>query len=49
MNELEKCMAGEYYNCRDQMFLDVKSRARELLTVGNPCRVIRSINQDEIR
>lgn len=31
MNELEKCMAGEYYNCHDEIFLDFKARARELL------------------
>ena len=31
MTEFEKCMAGEYYNCHDQIFLDFKSRARELL------------------
>lgn len=31
MTELEKCMAGEYYNCHDKIFLDMKSNARKLL------------------
>jgi len=24
MNELEKCMAGQYYNCHDKIFLEFK-------------------------
>lgn len=35
MNELEKCMAGEYYNCHDKIFLDLKSHARKLLQEYN--------------
>lgn len=31
MNELEKCMAGETYNCHDPVFLEFKAHARELL------------------
>lgn len=31
MTELEKCMAGEIYNCHDKTFLDFKSRTRKLL------------------
>ena len=31
MNELEKCMAGEIYNCHDDIFLEYKKSARELL------------------
>lgn len=31
MTELEKCMAGEYYNCHDKIFLKFKQDARELL------------------
>lgn len=31
MNEYEKCMAGEYYNCHDKIFLEFKSSARKLL------------------
>ena len=31
MTELEKCMAGEYYDCHDKIFLDFKSNARKLL------------------
>ena len=35
MTELEKCMAGEYYNCHDKFFLDIKSHARTLLQKYN--------------
>lgn len=31
MTELEKCMAGEYYNCHDRVFLEYKNTARRLL------------------
>lgn len=31
MTELEKCMAGECYNCHDEIFLEFKARARALL------------------
>ncbi len=30
-NELEKCMTGEYYDCHNEIFLEYKTRARELL------------------
>lgn len=33
MNELEKCMAGEYYDCHHDIFLEYKRRSRELLAV----------------
>lgn len=35
MTELEKCMAGEYYNCHDKIFLNIKSHARKLLQEYN--------------
>lgn len=35
MTELEKCMAGECYNCHDKIFLDFKSRATKLLKKYN--------------
>ena len=35
MNELEKCLAGLNYNCHDEIFLEFKRRARELLTAYN--------------
>lgn len=35
MTELEKCMAGEYYDCHDQIFLDFKGQARKLLQEYN--------------
>lgn len=31
MTESEKCMAGEFYNCHDRIFLDYKANARKLL------------------
>lgn len=31
VTELEKCMAGECYDCHDKIFLDFKARARKLL------------------
>ncbi|KFI54055.1 sugar O-acetyltransferase [Bifidobacterium callitrichos] len=31
MNELDKCMAGEIYDCHDAIFLDYKNTARRLL------------------
>ena len=35
MTELEKCMAGEYYNCHDKVFLDFKEKTRKLLKQYN--------------
>lgn len=35
MNELEKCMAGECYDCHDEIFLGYKSDARNLLSQYN--------------
>lgn len=35
MNELEKCMMGEYYNCHDEIFLEFKGLARKLLREYN--------------
>lgn len=35
MNELEKCLAGEYYDCHDPIFLHFKARARELVKEYN--------------
>lgn len=31
MNELEKCMAGEWYDCHNEIFLEYKNQARNLL------------------
>lgn len=33
--ELEKCMAGENYDCHDQIFLEYKTKARKLLLQYN--------------
>lgn len=35
MTELEKCLAGEHYNCHDKIFLGFKSHARTLLQKYN--------------
>ena len=35
MNEREKCLAGQIYNCHDKVFLDYKNRSRELLSIYN--------------
>ena len=35
MNELEKCMAGEWYDCHNEIFLEYKNHARELLAKYN--------------
>lgn len=35
MNELEKCMAGEWYDCHDKIFHAYKSNARTLLAQYN--------------
>ena len=31
MTELEKCMAGEWYDCHDPVFLEFKSKTHRLL------------------
>lgn len=35
MTELEKCLAGECYDCHDQVFLEFKGHARKLLKEYN--------------
>lgn len=35
MNELEKCMAGQWYDCHDEIFLEYKRNARSLLAQYN--------------
>ena len=35
MTELEKCMAGEYYDCHNHVFLEFKGHARKLLKEYN--------------
>lgn len=37
MTELDKCLAGEYYDCHDAVFLEYKRNARQLLTKYNAC------------
>ena len=33
--ELEKCMAGEWYDCHDKVFLEFKSKTHRLLMKYN--------------
>lgn len=35
MNELEKCMAGEIYDCHNEIFLEYKKKTSELLAIYN--------------
>lgn len=35
MTELEKCMAGKFYNCHDKVFLQFKEQSKQLLSVYN--------------
>lgn len=35
MNKLEKCMAGKWYDCHDEIFLEYKNTARKLLAQYN--------------
>lgn len=35
MDELEKCLAGQNYNCHDKIFLELKRKSRELLLKYN--------------
>lgn len=35
MTELEKCMAGEIYNCHDEIFLQFKEKSKEQLSIYN--------------
>ena len=35
MRELDKCLAGESYNCHDEIFLKFKAKARRLVTQYN--------------
>ena len=35
MRELDKCLAGELYNCHDEIFLKFKAKARRLVTQYN--------------
>ena len=35
MTELEKCMAGEWYDCHDKVFLEFKNKTHRLLMKYN--------------
>ncbi len=47
-SELEKCMAGEYYDCHDEVFLEYKKNARMLLTQYNALGYDRKTRKAEV-
>lgn len=48
MNELEKCMAGELYDCHHEVFLDFKNKTRTLLTQYNQLQYNQKKEKTEI-
>lgn len=46
--ELEKCMAGEIYNCHDDIFLDFKKTARKLLKEYNSLSYEQKLEKREV-
>ena len=48
MKELDKCMAGEFYNCHDKIFLEFKSNARNLTAKYNALAYDQKIERLEI-
>ena len=48
MNELEKCIAGEFYNCHDKIFLEFKSKARNLTAKYNSMNYDQKVERLEI-
>jgi len=48
MTELEKCMRGEIYNCHDEIFLEYKKNARDLLAAYNRLLYDQKTQKNEI-
>ena len=48
MTELEKCMAGENYDCHDEIFLEMKREARKLLQEYNRLQYDQKKEKQEI-
>lgn len=48
MTELEKCMAGEIYNCHDKLFLQFKERSKELVMAYNELPYMEKAKKQEI-
>lgn len=48
MTELERCLAGEYYNCHDLVFLEMKGWARSLLQRYNSLQYGRKEEKEAI-
>lgn len=46
--ELEKCMNGEWYDCHDPVFVEFKTKARELLTRYNTLQYEAKIDKYEL-
>ena len=40
--EMEKCLAGEWYDCHNQVFLDLKTRTHKLLMKYNSLQIGRA-------
>lgn len=48
MNELEKCMAGEWYDCHNDIFLEYKDKARTLLAQYNALSYSQKAEKTEV-
>lgn len=48
MTDLEKCMAGEIYNCHDKIFLQFKERSKELVMAYNELPYMEKTKKQEI-
>lgn len=48
MKELEKCMAGQLYNCHDEVFLEFKEKTKKLLNVYNALSYGEKVEKKEV-
>lgn len=48
MKELEKCMAGQLYNCHDGVFLEFKEKTKKLLNVYNAFSYGEKVEKKEV-
>ncbi len=48
MTELEKCMAGEWYDCHNEVFLEYKNHTRELLSHYNSLKYHQKKEKTEV-
>ena len=47
-NELEKCLAGEWYDCHNPIFLEYKDTARHLLKKYNSLEYNQKKEKNEV-